>query len=201
MAIIPIYVPDEQIQEIYDAISHMTGYQPGNSQKTAQEHSIEILQSVIQNYHRQYKTVKLTEEKVNQINQAYQEAANNITPVTIADANSPIYHYYFISTKDQVTNAQALASTIGATITFTENLSDNNSTITHAIAELDVSETLRLKLLTLEETMAINPGLPTLYYVRTNLIDASLLSTNIDNYSITPVTKQSILDQLNLTEI
>lgn len=201
MAIIPIYVPDEQIQEIYDAISHMTGYQPGNSQKTAQEHSLEILQSIIQNYHQQYKTVKLTEEKVSQINQAYEEAVSNITPVTIADANSPLYHYYFITAKDQVPNIQVLANTIGATISFTENLSNDQSTVTHAIAELDVSETLRLKLLTLEETMAINPGLPTLYYVRTKLADASLISTNIENYTTTPVTKQSILDQLSLTEI
>jgi hypothetical protein len=188
MATISIYIPDSDVNRVYDAIANNYRYQStsrdgeGNSIPNPQSKA-EFTNSIVQGFLGEH--VKVYElEKARQTAEAAISGAGN---VSVQDGSTATAYEYdmvcLAAAKDQY---DGLASIIAPGNTFHIPLSANGQEpVTHYGSEVAVTETARQQLRVLELAGGTSTnGVQTLFYTRCTPVTDIAVATNIAGYDI-----------------
>lgn len=192
MSIISLYIPDDSVDRIFDAIANNYNYtefinfsdenmnfiQVSNPE-TKSQFTNRIIREFLADHLRTYEMEKARIE-------AEQLAQNSATVIIGDGSTASVYNYHMVCIEPAKNQYDGLASIIAPGNSFNMPLSTSGELpATHYGLEVGITETARQQLFVLELSGGTSTGgVQTLFYVRCDPQTNIAQSTNIDGYDI-----------------
>ena len=195
MAIVSIYIPDSEVDRVFNAILQNHNYQGPDSTES-------FVNQVIRNFLQEH--VKAYE--VTQARKAAEQAAIENSTVNIADATvATPYLYYMVVTENYKTFYDAIANQLLGNVSFNMPFSaDGSEPATHFGLSALISEEIRNKLAAMELLVDSTPsrGVVRLFYVRCDSDTGISRYSNIPSFTLgLPCAFDDVLNAMSLMKV